>query len=258
MITKQVFVDTLKAIKDEEKVREDAQKELKKLGLELDWNKTPFLGPLLNLLKAAVPDPYDNIGWWLYEDVDHTIFWNEDGKEVSVNVEDPGDLYDYLVGPHGRPKPEDLPFVDLPEECKDGVLHRGIEEVDFTNYVEAVVDYVDEHNAVIHIMREGETKYILMAAKAYEERFGKIEIKDSAKEKEMVEVEIGIDPELYEKAKITFGRAGFTVEQACAMFLCWCALYEGEASAWLKWAMEVEEAGPDTPAPDAPAPQAEE
>lgn len=257
MISKKVFVDTLKAIKDAEKTRNDASRELKRLGLEIDWNKAPFLAPLLNLLRAAVPDSHDNIGWWLFEDVEHTISWEEDGKPISVNVDDPEDLYDYLMGSYSKPRPEDLPFVDLPEEHEDGMLHRGIEEVDFTNCVEAVVDYVDAHNAVIHIMRNGETKYILMAAKAYEERFGKTGAEKFCGKREMVELEIKLDPELYKKAKVAFGKVGFTVEQVCAMFLCWCALYEDEARAWIEQAIKEEQTLADSQ-PPAPTPQPKE
>ena len=44
-------------------------------------------------------DQYDNIGWWLYEapDAGYIVSWEEDGKEVSVDLTEASALYDYLV-----------------------------------------------------------------------------------------------------------------------------------------------------------------
>ena len=65
MISRKLFVDTLVGIKKEFENRDSAEKELAKLGLRIDADRTPFLESMLEILKEVVPDPYDYIGWWL-------------------------------------------------------------------------------------------------------------------------------------------------------------------------------------------------
>lgn len=56
-----------------------------------------FTVAMLNLLKVGMQDMGDTISWWLYEDVEKVIWWQEDGKEVECHLETIRDLYDYLV-----------------------------------------------------------------------------------------------------------------------------------------------------------------
>lgn len=56
-----------------------------------------FIVAMLNLLKAGMQDRGDTISWWLYEDVEKVIWWQEDGKEVECHLSTIRDLYDYLV-----------------------------------------------------------------------------------------------------------------------------------------------------------------
>lgn len=43
-------------------------------------------------------DEYDYISWWLYDGSDHTVSWEENGQQVSVDLKDADALYDYLAG----------------------------------------------------------------------------------------------------------------------------------------------------------------
>ncbi len=54
-----------------------------------------YLEGLLLVLKEAVGDRYDYIGWWLYETTDYRV-WSGDEKR-EWNLRDAGDLYDYIV-----------------------------------------------------------------------------------------------------------------------------------------------------------------
>lgn len=56
-----------------------------------------FIVAMLNLLKAGMQDRGDTISWWLYEDVEKVIWWQEDGKEIECRLDTIRDLYDYLV-----------------------------------------------------------------------------------------------------------------------------------------------------------------
>ena len=69
-------------------------------GYPLFDRETLYFEALLELLKYTMKDKYDNIDWWLFEaplSESYTIWWNEDGKEVSRDLSDPEALYDYLV-----------------------------------------------------------------------------------------------------------------------------------------------------------------
>ena len=51
------------------------EKELEKLGMRFNIDRTPFLESMLEILKEIVPDPYDYIGWWLYDASDYCVSW---------------------------------------------------------------------------------------------------------------------------------------------------------------------------------------
>ena len=63
LISRKLFVDTLVGIKKEFENRDNAEKELEKLGMRFNIDRTPFLESMLEILKEIVPDPYDYIGW---------------------------------------------------------------------------------------------------------------------------------------------------------------------------------------------------
>lgn len=239
MISKKAFIDTLTAIQKQCEISRNAETELHKLGLSVSYEQTPYLQTLLDLLKAAVPDRYDYISWWLFEAADYEVTWEKDGKTVSADLKDPGALYDFLTGGDCAPDPEALPFIELPERNTGSAYpHLGIEQVDFCDNMDSVFRYLDEHDAIIHIMCGGTEKYVLMSVRVYNSLFGNLDATSSKLEKEMVTVSVQIDEELANRAREVVGKAGFTLEQATEMFLSWCALYPDDASAWLKKAME--------------------
>lgn len=69
-------------------------------GVPVFDSENQYLIALRELLKYTMQDQYDYIGWWLYEapDAGYTVWWDdEDGKEIRVDLTEPGALYDYLV-----------------------------------------------------------------------------------------------------------------------------------------------------------------
>ena len=46
----------------------------------------------------------DYIAWWLYDDVDKTGSWEENGSEVSVDLTAVDALYNFLVVEHNTRK----------------------------------------------------------------------------------------------------------------------------------------------------------
>jgi len=102
MIPKELFLSTIeKILRQRERINafEIALKELCD-GHPVFDRENLYLEALLDLLKYSMKDTYDNIDWWLYEAPkdSKSVFWEEDGKVVSVDLAEPEALYDYLVG----------------------------------------------------------------------------------------------------------------------------------------------------------------
>ena len=59
---------------------------------------------LLGILAAEMDDKAGYIAWWLYDDVDKTVSWEENGSEVSVDLTAVDALYNFLVEEHNTRK----------------------------------------------------------------------------------------------------------------------------------------------------------
>ena len=101
MLPKELFLSSIEKIRQQESRVEEFNKALGKMcsGFPGFDNDNLFLIALRDLLKHDMQDEYDYIDWWLYEapDAGYTIWRDEDGKEVSVDLTRPEALYDFLV-----------------------------------------------------------------------------------------------------------------------------------------------------------------
>ena len=59
---------------------------------------------LLDILAVEMDDKAGYIAWWLYDDVDKTVSWEENGSEVSVDLTAVDVLYNFLVEEHNKRK----------------------------------------------------------------------------------------------------------------------------------------------------------
>lgn len=57
---------------------------------------------LLDILAAEMDDKAGYIAWWLYDDVDKVVSWDENGSEVSVDLTAIDALYEFLVEEHNK------------------------------------------------------------------------------------------------------------------------------------------------------------
>lgn len=234
MISRKLFVDTLAGIRKEFENRDNAEKELVKLGLRIESDRTPFSESMLEILKEVVPDSYDYISWWLYDTSDYRVSWEEDGEQIEKNLEDPNALYDFLVDEAVKGTNVEALLVDVPSKEHDFAPQKMIEQTDFVRYMDAVLNYLETHDIVIQIAQEGEGKYVVMGIKLYNQLFGELKQPVATDEDGMVTVEIQIDPELERKARLALEGTGFTLEQVCEMFLTWCGRYPKDASEWFR------------------------
>lgn len=102
VLKRETFVSAIDKIRKHEELMDKANKVFREFGdfaPSLDFGSL-HLEALLAVLKDAMNDEYDYISWWLYENVDHTISWTEDGKERSRDLNDVNALYDYLAETH--------------------------------------------------------------------------------------------------------------------------------------------------------------
>lgn len=101
MLPRELFLSTIEKIRQQEARIDEFDKALSKMcdGFPVFDKDNLYLIALRDLLKYTMQDQYDNIDWWLYEapDAGYTVSWEEDGKEVSVDLTEAGALYDYLV-----------------------------------------------------------------------------------------------------------------------------------------------------------------
>ena len=100
MLTRETFVDAISKIKQHEELMDRLNSVCREFGDYrpcLDFGNL-HLQALLAVLKEAMCDEYDYISWWLYDGSDHTVSWEENGQQVSVNLKDADALYDYLAG----------------------------------------------------------------------------------------------------------------------------------------------------------------
>ena len=99
MLSKDSFIVALHSIKEQERFTHELNEVCRKYqadysGLEL----CPItLLTLIKVLEEVMHDAGGYITWWLYEDVEKVISWEEDGHEVICNVQKAADLYDFLI-----------------------------------------------------------------------------------------------------------------------------------------------------------------
>jgi hypothetical protein len=103
LISREEFIKTLDIIKKGFKRREKFEKSVSNVSdsfficnIGEEW-----LDQLVHLLEVEMndePNPkYGSmISWWLWEDVEKKIWWEEDGKKFERSLKTPVQLYNYL------------------------------------------------------------------------------------------------------------------------------------------------------------------
>ena len=87
---KEAVIKALKGIKKESEKRDIFYDN----GIDLINYENGYQEELLNLLKVVMQDTYNNISWWLYEDVEKIIYFKNGKKRDLTKVED---LIKYLI-----------------------------------------------------------------------------------------------------------------------------------------------------------------
>lgn len=171
MLSRASFFAAIEKIRAQEANIEEFSQALSKLSdgyttFDID-NK--YLQALRDILAETMHDENDWIGWWLFEASDYTVSWDEDGKEVSVNLEDVNDLYDFLRNNAATLTDEQLPIKDV--QSGAGVAQtydqKAVDYCDYTNCFGRITNYVRDHDVALHITEADESHYVLMNTKAW-------------------------------------------------------------------------------------------
>ena len=98
MLSKETFVRALRLIQEQADIMDAVRQQLGRLGEKPTYfnSDSLHLPALLEVLAEVMEDKNDWIEWWLYEDVEKLVSWEENGEEVTADLTDPEDLWEFL------------------------------------------------------------------------------------------------------------------------------------------------------------------
>ena len=99
MLSKATFVRALRMIQEQADIMDAVRQQLGRLGEKPTYFNIDslHLQALLEVLAEVMGDNNDWIEWWLYEDVEKLVSWDEDGKEVTADLTEPEALWEFLM-----------------------------------------------------------------------------------------------------------------------------------------------------------------
>ena len=98
MLSKATFVRALRLIQEQADIMDAVRQQLGRLGEKPTYFNIDslHLQALLEVLAEVMEDNNDWIGWWLYEDVEKLVSWEENGEEVTADLTEPDALWEFL------------------------------------------------------------------------------------------------------------------------------------------------------------------
>ena len=98
MLSKETFVRALRLIQEQADIMGAVRQQLGRLGEKPTYFNIDslHLQALLDVLAEVMEDKNDWIEWWLHEDVEKLVSWEENGEEVTADLTDPEDLWEFL------------------------------------------------------------------------------------------------------------------------------------------------------------------
>lgn len=98
MLSKETFVRALRLIQEQADIMDAVRQQLGRLGEKPTYFNIDslHLQALLEVLAEVMEDKNDWIEWWLYEDVEKLVSWEENGVEVTADLTDPENLWEFL------------------------------------------------------------------------------------------------------------------------------------------------------------------
>ena len=99
MLSKETFVRALRLIQEQADIMDAVRQQLGRLGEKPTYFNIDslHLQALLEVLAEVMEDKNDWIEWWLYEDGEKLVSWEENRVEVTADLTDPENLWEFLV-----------------------------------------------------------------------------------------------------------------------------------------------------------------
>ena len=163
MLSKKTFVEAMNAIVKHREIMDELKIPLRKLGefpFSLDI-ESMHREALLKVLREVTGDDSDWITWWLYEDGNKVVEWEEAGSEMSADLSKVEALYDFLLSNIEHASVQTLPITILKED-EAGNPRAYIEEYNFLLYFNACLKYIDEANATLIVCEDIKPKYAVI------------------------------------------------------------------------------------------------
>ena len=106
MLSKESFIRAIEGIQKHDQFVGEINDACRKYSMEFySVNSGDIVvSALLDILAVEMDDKAGYIAWWLYDDVDKTGSWEENGSEVSVDLTAVDALYNFLVEEHNTRK----------------------------------------------------------------------------------------------------------------------------------------------------------
>lgn len=159
ILSKETFVHALQLIRQQDEIMNEVNNHLRKLGGSLGGLNIDSLNlqALLKVLKEVLWDENEWISWWLYEDVEKTIEWEENGQTVRIDVTEPGALWDFLREDQKAKDLSDLALRVNNDEPGIQVLDAG----DFHLMYDACLEHIDQTDNIMHLALDCKEFYVM-------------------------------------------------------------------------------------------------
>lgn len=97
-LSKATFVRALRLIQEQTEIMDAVREQLGRLGEKPAYFNIDslHLQALLEVLAEVMDDKNEWIEWWLYENVEKLVSWEENGEKVTVDLTEPEDFWEFL------------------------------------------------------------------------------------------------------------------------------------------------------------------
>lgn len=99
MLQKEEFVKAIQAIQEQEKLESQLGELFQAMCPDNYWlsSCSKLIDTFISILEADMRDKNQWIQWYLFEDCEHKVSWIENNKEISMTIDTPNQLYDFLL-----------------------------------------------------------------------------------------------------------------------------------------------------------------
>lgn len=166
ILSKATFIRAMELIHEQDEIMDAVRQQLSRLGDKPSYFNIDslHLRALLDVMGEAMADTNDWIGWWLYEDVEKIVEWDEDGKHIRKDVTEPAAFWEFLYGNAVSSDIKHFPRSVTPSA--PGQV--DISEEDFHLMFEACQSHISKTDDLMRIKAEDGSQFVIMSQRRYD------------------------------------------------------------------------------------------